>query len=79
MTFTDLPYEDKVRVLEAVKRRPLKRAWKPKKELLPVLKDIGCEFYRSGKNAGCARAIPLFLLDQVQNWLELEQETYLQL
>ena len=79
MKFSDLSYEDKMRVLEAVKRRPLKRAWKPQKELQPILEDIGCEFYKAGKNAGCARAVPLFLLDQIQIWLDEEQETYLQL
>ena len=79
MTFTDLPYKDKMRILEAVKRRPLKRAWRPKKNLQPVLEDIGCEFYKKGKNAGCARAIPLFLINNIEKWLEEEQETYFQL
>jgi len=74
MKFAELSYEDKMRILEAVKRRPLKRAWHPKKELRPVLKDIGCEFYKTGKNEGCARAVPLFLLDQIENWLSEEEE-----
>ena len=79
ISFKNLSREDKMQVFRALQERPLKRAWRPKKELRPVLKDIGCEFYRSGKQEGCARVVPLFLIDQIQNWLEEEQETYLQL
>lgn len=74
MKFKDLPYEDKMKVLEAVKRRPLKRAWRPKKQLRSVLTDLGCEFYRAGKQEGCARMVPLFLIDQIKDWLEEEEQ-----
>ena len=79
MKFKDLSNEDKMRVFRALQERPLKRAWRPKKQLRSVLTDLGCEFYKAGKQEGCARVVPLFLLDQIEDWLEEEQETYLQL
>lgn len=79
MMFKDLSHEDKMRVFRALQERPLKRAWHPKKQLRSVLTDLGCEFYKAGKQEGCARMVPLFLLDQIKDWLEEEQETYLQL